>query len=132
MYAATRCKMRLFVSGLRVAGTLAEEVKSVVDLLKTSVPAHVAKASTMQEQVKLAPTKTPLSTPVRKEGPALTNLVIRRLRKGDHVRHSDYRVGVVLTDGKPKILVSQNAVCQSVDVQFETILKNDLASELQV
>lgn len=156
--AASRCKSRLYVTGMQVPSSLAEEAKAVADLLLT--PVLPSPSATFQQRSvvvqpppaihkALAKERVPASTfapsqqgptvvqpppiihktPVKENVP-FTNLVRTRLRQGDRVRHPAYGEGVVLSDAKEKRLSSQKILCQEVDVQFGTNRKNGITAEL--
>ncbi|WP_213803473.1 ATP-binding domain-containing protein [Granulicella sp. dw_53] len=125
--ASTRCKMKLYVSGLKENGTLAEEAASVAQLLSTPQLARVA----------ISPPSPALTPPnaavplVSKVSRSITNLVTKRLHRGDRVRHPALGEGVLVSDPKLKVVASEKAICQMVDVQFGALVKRNIPAELE-
>ncbi len=89
--AATRAKMRLFVSGLRRAGSLAEEAEAVSAILQMH-------PESVREEV---------------------NVVFEpAFRKGDRVRDRRSRTGTVVEDAQPKPVPGKKGEYQHVRIDF--------------
>jgi len=114
--AATRAKLHLFVTGLRVPGSLAEEAESVSKLLASPVRKQSGVATNISKEIEVTPKIT-----------APASVEVRLFRRGDVVRHPSYGIGPVLEDAIPKPLPSQGMVDQSVRVQFEQGMKTVVA-----
>ncbi len=110
---ASRAKLHLFVTGLEVSGSLADEAKQVADLLSSPPLASSLKDTNEKPQAQ----------------DQVLDLVAYLYRTGDVVRHHIYGRGIVLADGKPKILISQKCRCQDVKVQFDAGIK-DIVAEI--
>jgi superfamily I DNA and RNA helicase len=125
---ATRAKLLLYVTGKDGAETLLQEAKKLLGLFggQSETTVTISKISaTLAEKprtiAKLPP--TPIAPPQLKTLPitesakgveSFKDLRVTVLKKGDRVKHSSYGIGLVVEDGIPKPLPSQNCICQSV------------------
>ncbi len=142
---ASRAKLRLYVTGLRGMGGLAEEAEAVSNLLATSVPAVSTPPSEPNHSVKVPgsprPNKTPIparsiqpevqipSRPVASP-PVVLQAFTPRLRRGATVQHPQLGVGRVVQDGSRKYLSSTGRWEEDVRVQFGgTIKKLEVGAE---
>jgi superfamily I DNA and RNA helicase len=101
--AATRAKLRLYVTGLRGSGNLAEEAQTVAGMLR--------------QPMALESIASELSA--KKTGSSLYKEEIRIYRKGEAVMHPVYGMGHVLEDGHMKFLPTLNRHVQMVKAQLD-------------
>ena len=130
---ATRAKLLLYVTGKDGVETLLQEAKTLLGLFRgqseTTVTNNMISATLAggpRTFAKSPPTpsvpsqlKTLPITESAKSVESFKDLRVTFLKKGDRVKHSSYGIGVVVEDGIPKPLPSQNCICQSVEVQFD-------------
>jgi superfamily I DNA and RNA helicase len=103
--AATRAKLRLYVTGLRGANSLAEEAQTVAEMLRQPV--------VFEQSMSSEPSVREV------EDGSFYKEKIRIYRKGEAVMHPVYGMGHVLEDGYMKFLPTLNRHVQMVKAQLD-------------
>lgn len=142
---ATRAKMRLYVTGLKGRGGLAEEAEGISKLLETSVPASETPLSVPIDLRKVPASPRPSKVPIPARDirpevqlisrpaaspPIVLQAFTPQFRRGAAVHHPRHGAGKVVQDGVRKYLSSSNRWDEDVRVQFGgTIKKLEAGSE---